>query len=142
MPAPRLKCGNDFGRGRRVAQGHGDVAQPALVAAATDRAAFGAAQELVLLPGEQLGQGGLVEVVAGAEIRLVGAARELVPGADQLAVVAAVDAVAHRRAQFLGDGAVVLDREVGDAASRVDPVGRGDRAGGTCGNAAAAGAAV
>src|SRR5690606_35990240 len=82
MLAPRLECGHDLGRSGRIAKGHGDIAQPALVAAAADRAALGAAQELVLFPGEQLGQRGLVEVVARAEIRFVGAAGELVPGAD------------------------------------------------------------
>src|SRR5690606_22154205 len=140
--AARFQRGDDFRRGRSVAQGHGDVAQPALVAAAADRAALGAAQELLLFPGEQLGEGGLVEVVAGAEVRLVGAPRELVPGTHQLAVVAAEDAVADRRAQLLRDPAVVLDGQVGDATPRIQPVGRGDRPGRTGGDAAAAGAAM
>src|SRR5699024_6975556 len=105
----RAEGGQDRGRGGGVAQGDGDVAQPAAVAAAADRRAFGTAQELVLLPGEQVRQAGGVQVVAGAEVRFVGAAGELVPGAYQLAVVAAEDAVADRRAQLFGDCALVLD---------------------------------
>jgi hypothetical protein len=45
--------------------------------------------------------------------------RELVPGADGEAVVAAVDPVAEQRAKLGVDRAVVLDGEVGDAAAGV-----------------------
>src|SRR6185312_17181056 len=47
-----------------------------------------------------------------------------VPGADREAIVAAIDAVAHGHAEFLGDMALVLDGEIGDAAPRIEPVGR------------------
>src|SRR5690606_18410572 len=128
--------------GGGVAERDGDVAQPAGVAAATDRGALGPAQELVLLPGEQLGQGGPVQVVADPEVGLVVAARELVPGAGELAVVAAEDAVAHQRPQRLVDRALVLDGQVADAAARVEQVGRHDRAGRAHLDAARAAAAV
>ena len=49
---------------------------------------------------------------------------ELVPGAHGEAVVAAVDAVAHRGRRSSGIGPPVLDGEVRDAAPRVEPVGR------------------
>src|SRR5262249_39794780 len=114
-------------RRRRVAQSHRDVAQPALVTQAADRRTFGALQELLLGPREQLRQAGTVEPVAGLEVGFGRGRRELVPGTDQLAVVAAEHAVADRRAQFLGDRALVLDREVGDAPARVEAVRRGDR---------------
>jgi hypothetical protein len=39
-----------------IAQGHGQVAQPALMADAADRAALGAAQKLGFVPGQQLHQ--------------------------------------------------------------------------------------
>ena len=47
---------------------------------------------------------------------------EAVPRAHREAIVAAVDAVAHRRAELVRDRAVMLDRQVGDAAPRIDPV--------------------
>src|SRR5690554_3468142 len=75
--------GEDLGSGGGVAEGDGDVAQPAAVAAAADGGAFGAAEEFVFLPRKQLGQAGGVEVVAGAEVGFVGAAGVLVPGADK-----------------------------------------------------------
>src|SRR5690606_15685997 len=102
----RAQRRQDLRRRRRVAQRDGDVPQPAAVAAAADGGAFGTAQELFFGPGEQCGQAGLVEPVAGAEVRLVAAACELVPGTDQLAVVAAEDPVADRRAELFGDRAV------------------------------------
>jgi len=52
-----------------------------------------------------------------------GGAGEAVPGADGEAVVAPVDAVAHQRAQFVRDRPGVLDRQVGDAAGGIEPVG-------------------
>src|SRR2546425_4573186 len=77
MVGAGVQRGQRFGRGRRIAQCYGDVAQPALVAAAPDRAAFGAVQELGFVPGEQLVQAGSVEVVACAEVGFVGALGEL-----------------------------------------------------------------
>ncbi len=62
------------------------------------------------------------------EIRLGRELRVAIPRADQLAVVAAVDAIADRTAELLGDRTVELDREIGDAASRIEFVGRHDRA--------------
>ena len=50
--------------------------------------------------------------------------RELVPRADGEAVVAAIDAVAHAAAELARDRALVLDREIGDAAPRIELVGR------------------
>jgi hypothetical protein len=50
--------------------------------------------------------------------------RELVPWAGREAVVAAVDAIAEQRAQRLVDRSLVLDRQIGDAPARVDPVRR------------------
>ncbi len=53
-------------------------------------------------------------------------ARELVPRADREAVVAAVDAVADRGAKLDRDRPRVLDRQVRDAAARVELVRRGE----------------
>src|SRR6185295_5273739 len=43
------------------------------------------------------------------------------------AVVAAIDAVADQRPQLLGDGALVLDGEIRNAAPRIELVGSADR---------------
>src|SRR5688572_17401357 len=88
---------------QRVAQGHRDVAQPALVADAADRAALGEAQEVLLAPREEFAELAPAQPVARIEIRQGALLRELVPGADQLAVVAAVDAVADQWPQLERD---------------------------------------
>ena len=78
---------------------------------------------------------------ARAEIVFVGKLRKAVPRADQLAVVAAVDAVAEQWAELLRDRAFQLDGQVGDAAPGVYGIGGDDgagRAGGDAGDAAAA----
>jgi hypothetical protein len=67
--APRLQGGDDGGvappaqRGR-IAQAHGEVAQPALVADAADRTAFHPAVEFLFAPAEQFDHAGLAEAVA------------------------------------------------------------------------------
>ena len=52
-------------------------------------------------------------------------AREFIPGADRKAIIAAIDAIAHRLAKFLGDRAVMFDRQVGNAAPRIQAIRRG-----------------
>lgn len=126
MLGAALQCGDDRWRTRSIAERHGDIAQPALVAAATDGGAFGTAQEFVLLPGEQLHQGGAIQAVARGEIRLLKAPGKLVPGADKLAVVATKNAVADAFAQVFGDAALMLDGQITDAAARIQPVGGDD----------------
>ena len=83
-----------------------------------------------------------VEPVARLEIRLDGFLRELVPRAHELAIVAAVDAVADQRAQFDGNAAAQFDGQIGDAAPRIELVRRDDRLRRTDVDAARAGAAV
>jgi hypothetical protein len=97
-----------------VAEGDGDIAQPALVADAADRAAGQAVVEFLLAPGEEGRQRRRVEAVAHAKSGspMLGKA---VPGAAQLAVVAAVDAVADQGPQRDRDGALQFDGQVGNA---------------------------
>src|SRR3954465_8459657 len=113
-------------RSRRVAQADGEVAQPPLVADAPDGRALQALVELGLGPREQLPERGRVEAVAPLEVLLGARSGEAVPRTDELAVVAAVDAVADEGAQLFRDCALVLDREVRDAAARVELVGAAD----------------
>src|SRR5687768_7844318 len=115
-----------FRRRGRVAEAHGEVAQPALVADAADRRAAQALVELRLGPGEELHQRGAIEAVARGEVRFAARAGKAVPRAHQLAVVAAVYAVADERAQRFRDGALVLDGEIGDAAPGLELVRAAD----------------
>ena len=96
------------------------------MADAADGAAFGVAQKISFAPVPQLKQRGLAQRCAHIEVAQGAALRVLVPRARQLAVVAAIDAIAHGRAKFLGDHAVVLDRQVADAAPGIELVGRHD----------------
>ena len=48
--------------------------------------------------------------------------RKFVPGTDQLAVIAAVYAVADQGAQSFGDAPLMLDRKVRNAAPRIQPI--------------------
>src|SRR6185436_708371 len=73
-----------------VAERDRDVALPALEADAADRAALGLAQEVVLAPSPELEQLRRIERRADVEIGDRARARELVPRADELAVVATV----------------------------------------------------
>src|SRR5688572_7720468 len=96
-----------------VADGDGDVAQPALMADAPDRAALGEAKKLVLRPAEQLGELPSGQAFPFIEVRQSATPRVLVPGADQLAVIAAIDAVAHQWPQVFRNRAAMFDGEVG-----------------------------
>src|SRR6266581_7773805 len=82
-------CSSDLGpgRARSVAQAHGQIAQPPLVADAANRRAAHALVEFGLAPGEQLDQGGPVEPVPHRKILFPGNPREPVPWADRLAIV-------------------------------------------------------
>src|SRR5206468_5784245 len=76
--------------------------------------------------------------------RTVGGRRagEAIPRAYREAIVAAVDAVAQRLAELLGDGPIMLDGEIGDAAPGIDPVRSGERLRRTRVEAAPAGPAM
>src|SRR5207302_5602748 len=80
--------------------------------------------------------------VARKQLRLAAGLRKFVPWADGETIVAAVDAVAHERAQVPRDRALVLDREVGDAAARIQPIWRRERRRRTYVEAGAAGATM
>ena len=77
----------------------------------------------------QLGEIRRAQVVARGEFCLVAGLRELVPRADREAIVAAIDAVADGFAKFARDRSLVLDGEIGNAAPRIELVGRGKRRG-------------
>ena len=86
--------------------------------------------------------GGLPAARRGLKLHLARGLRELVPGADGEAIVAAIDAVADRLAKLSRDRPLVLDGEVGNAAARIEPVGRRESARRAGVEAGAAGAAM
>ncbi len=108
---------------RSVAERDRDVASPVAVARSTQGHAFGFRQVLRLAPAEELDQLRLVEAVSRNEVRFRAHLRVAVPGAYQLAVVAAEDAIAHQRTQFERYGTVMLDGQVGDAAACIELIG-------------------
>src|SRR5665213_339797 len=137
-----LKCLDHLRRSRSVAERHGDVAQPAFMADAPNRAAAGFFQKFRFAPGKQLRELPVIEAVPHGEVPLGGGTGEFIPRARELAVIAAVDAIADRAAKLQGYGAVELDGEVGNAAPRVETIGRNDGAGVAGGHAGAACSAV
>src|SRR4051812_2587613 len=78
---------------QRIAERHGHVAQPAFMADAADRAAFGVAEKLFLGPCKEFAELPARESLPRIEIGKRTLLCKLVPRTDQLAVVAAVDAV-------------------------------------------------
>ena len=126
----------------RVAGGDQHVAHEARPAEPLDRAAGKQRPEAGVVEDEPGGEAGREEVVAGAQLGLARHLRPLVPRAHREAVVAAVDPVADRRPEFLRDRPLVLDRQVRDAAPRVEPIGRREGVGRAGLEAGAAGAAM
>ncbi len=73
---------------------------------------------------EQIDERRRLQIRARPQLRLPRLMRELVPGADRQAIVAAVDSVAHQRPQPPVDRAFVLDGEVGDAPPAIQQMRR------------------
>src|SRR5258708_6967337 len=82
------------------------------------------------------------QLVTRGELGLAAFLRELVPRAGRETIVAAIDAIADRLAEFVRDRSLVLDREIGNAAPRVELVGRGKCRGRTDLETGLAGAAM
>ena len=105
-------------------------------------AAFGESQKRFLGPAEQGHQLLPCQALALVKVRQGAALRELVPGANQLAVVAAINAVAHQRPELQRNGSGVFYGQVGNAAPGIELVRRNDGPRGADIDAGAAGAAV
>src|SRR3569832_2414463 len=91
------------------------------MADAADGAAFHATIEFLLAPGEQIDQHRLVQAVTHAVVRQACALRELVPWADELAIVAAVDTIADQRPQLDRNAALQFNRQIGNATTYNKP---------------------
>src|SRR5690606_24992017 len=79
--APGLESADDGGRRRGIAERHGEIAEPAFVTDAPDRAALGLREPRGFVPVEEPDEVGRVQAVARREIGLRADLRELVPGA-------------------------------------------------------------
>ena len=134
--------GGEVVHGAGVAEGHADVAEEAFAFDAFDGGFGEEGAEVLDGEGEEVAEGVVEDGFAGVEAGLAAEFGEAVPGADVEAVVAAVDAVADEGAEVEGDGALVFDGEVGDAAGGVEVVGARDGVGGAGGHAGGAFAAV
>ena len=125
-------------RGRRVRQRSADAAEPG----ATHRARPQERAPAVVRDAAEVEQPGRSQRLPRLP-RGVGARRRpAVPRTDVLADVAAEHLLANRRPPFLGDRALLLDRQIRQAARGVDDVRLDDRAGRTCLEAARARAAL
>jgi len=99
-------------------------------------------QELALAPSKERSEHRSIQPVARREFGQIDAPREAVPRADELAIVAAIDAVADRRTQDFGNRPGMLDGQIRDTAARVQTIGSYDRPGRTEIEAARAASAV
>ena len=94
-----------------------------------DRAAFRTFEPLVFCPGEQVDQLHIRKPVARGEVTFGRWFGKLVPRAEELAIITAVDAVADARPQFFRNAALEFDGQVRDTTSRIEFKGTNNRAG-------------
>src|SRR5688572_1756397 len=73
-----------------------------------------------LVERREIGKGRGPEIVTRPELCFVTDACKLVPWTDRKAVVASVDAVAHRHAKLQRDRSRMLDVEIGEAPPRIE----------------------
>ena len=126
-----------------IADGDQDVADEAVAAGALDRrAGEPRAERRIVEAGEVRRAAAPRDRRAARSFASRPGLRELVPGADGQAIVAAEDPVADARPQLRRDMALVLDGQVGDAAPRIEPIGRRKGVGRADVEAAPAGAAT
>jgi len=124
-----LQGGEVFG-GAGVAEGDADVAEEAVAFDTLDGRFCEEGAEGVGVEGEEGAEGVLKDFGTGVESGFAGDLSEAIPRAGVEAVVTAVDAVAEGGAEVLGDGAFVLDGEVGNAAFGLHFLRAGDGVGG------------
>src|SRR3989338_5604412 len=112
--------GRDGLKALKVSQGHRHIAEKASALGPEDRAAVETAAELFLAQREQRNQFGHIQTFPRVKSLFVCCARFNVIGADFLADITAEDVIAHQRAQMPWNGPFELDREIRDAAARVE----------------------
>ncbi len=121
-----------------VAEGDADVAEEAFVFDAFDGGLRKDAAEVFDGEVEEVAQRVGEDFLAGVEGGFAGDLGEAVPGAGVEAIIAAINPVPDGAAEFQGDGALVLDGEIGNAAGCREFPGCGDGLGRTGGDAGGA----
>ncbi len=114
-----------------IADGDQNIAQESRASNAFDGRFSEQRAECRIVQPNQFRQARRGQFFARPQIHLPGALREFVPRTHRQAIVAAINAVAHLHAELARDGALILDGEIGNAASRIQPIGRGKGIGGT-----------
>ena len=141
-PAPRRRAASRRGFARIADRDH-HIAQESRMADSLDRTAGEPGAKTRIVEARKLGERRRLEIVAGGELRLASSGSELVPRADREAIVAAVDPIADTpRETPRANWPLVLDREVGNAAPRVELIGAGKGRGRADVEAGAAGSAM
>jgi hypothetical protein len=113
----------------RIADRDQDIADEAVAADALDRRFCKSRAKRRVIETHEFRKRGRTQIFACGEFCFAPGLREFVPGADREAIVAAIDAVANGLAEFVRDRALVFDGEIGNAASRIELVGRRKRRG-------------
>src|SRR5262245_37084180 len=103
------------------------IANEPVASRALDRRLRKQFEERCVIEARELGEAWRPQLVARGEFRLAAGLCELVPRTYRKTIIAAVNAIADRGAQFAGNRAAVLDGEVGDAAARIEPIRFGKR---------------
>ncbi len=127
--APRVPAPARSSRVADIAQRHADIAEEAAALDPLDRRP--AKKRPKLRRRRAPGNPATASDAAGraAKAALAGDRGEAIPRAGVEAIVAAIDAVADERTELERDRAFELDREIGNAATRIEPMRLGDRAG-------------
>lgn len=125
-----------------VAKRHSNIAQPSHMAYAPNGATFCSPQEFSLTPGKKPHQRFAGQTFARIKIRQLTAARIFVPGANGLAIIAAVDAVSDQRTKRFVNGTGMFDGQVRNTPPSIQTLGRDNGLGGADVHAGLAAATV
>src|SRR6185312_12464092 len=123
----RSQCLNDRLGEWRIPQADSQVAQPLLMSDAPNRTSGKPCLKLLSAPSEQLDQRRAIQAVSHGKIIFIGNCRKFVPGADKLAIIAAIYPITDQRPQELGNTALMFDSKIRNTTSRIQPIGRYDR---------------
>ncbi len=131
--------GDEVFRGSDVAEGDAHVPEESSAFDAFDGASLEGDAKGGFVESEVIAETGGIECIASGESGFRAGGGETVPWADGSAVIAAIDTVPDERAEVFGYTPFEFDGEVGDAASGVEVVRRGDGSSGACIDATCAG---
>src|ERR1700733_8792944 len=103
-----------------------NIADEAGAADTFDRALDEQCAERRVIEPRQVGEARRAQFLSRRELHLATGNRKFVPRTYRQTIVATIDAIADRRAQLTRNGALMLDREIGDAAPGIETIRRGE----------------